>query len=114
MKIPFLNLFRARDKPRDAVSAAMTFFFGSSASGKAVNPRNAVQVSTVYACVRVIAETIASLPVGVYESTVHGFALALHPGAHHAGRMAAGQDAGPLAQGGGRHRRHGSRLGSGD
>ena len=34
MKIPFLNLFRARDKPRDAVSAATTFFFGSSASGK--------------------------------------------------------------------------------
>ena len=54
MKIPFLNLFRARDKPRDAVSAATTFFFGSSASGKSVNPKNAVQVSTVYACVRVI------------------------------------------------------------
>ena len=39
MKNPFLGLFRARDKPRDAVSAATTFFFGSSASGKAVNPR---------------------------------------------------------------------------
>ena len=72
MKIPFLNLFRARDKPRDAVSAATTFFFGSSASGKSVNPKNAVQVSTVYACVRVIAETIASLPVGVYETTANG------------------------------------------
>ena len=72
MKNPFLGLFRARDKPRDAVSAATTFFFGSSASGKAVNPKNAVQVSTVYACVRVIAETIASLPVGVYETTANG------------------------------------------
>ena len=72
MKNPFLGLFRARDKPRDAVSAAPTFYFGSSASGKSVNPRNAVQVSTVYACVRVIAETIASLPVGVYEATENG------------------------------------------
>ena len=72
MKNPFFNLFRARDKPRDAVSAATMFFFGSSASGKAVNPKNAVQVSTVYACVRVIAETIASLPVGVYETTANG------------------------------------------
>lgn len=72
MKNPFTGLFRARDKPRDAVSAAPTFYFGSSTSGKAVNPKNAVQVSTVYACVRVIAETIASLPVGVYEATENG------------------------------------------
>ena len=62
MKNPFLGLFRARDKPRDAVSAATTFFFGSSASGKAVNPKNAVQVSTVYACVRVIAPTAVRSP----------------------------------------------------
>lgn len=52
MKNPFLSLFRARDKPRDAISAAPTFYFGSSTSGKSVNPKNAVQVSAVYACVR--------------------------------------------------------------
>lgn len=56
MKNPLSGLFRARDKPRDAVSPAEVFYFGSSVSGKTVNPRNAVQVSTVYACVRVIAE----------------------------------------------------------
>ena len=67
MKNPFQFLFRSRDKPQDAVSGAPTFYFGTSASGKAVNPRNAVQVSTVYACVRVIAETVASLPFGVFE-----------------------------------------------
>ena len=71
MKFSFLSLFRARDKPRDAVSAATAFFFGSSASGKTMNPKNDVQVPTVYACVRVIAETIASLPVGVYETTAN-------------------------------------------
>ena len=72
MRSPFQFLFRSRDKPRDAVSAAPTFYFGTSASGKSVNPRNAVQVSTVYACVRVIAETIASLPLGVYEEEAGG------------------------------------------
>lgn len=60
MKKSFFGLFRSRDKPRDAVSAPETFFFGSSISGKSVNPKNAVQVSAVYACVRVIAQTIAS------------------------------------------------------
>ena len=72
MKNPFQFLFRSRDKPQDAVSGAPTFFFGNSASGKTVNPRNAVQVSTVYACVRVIAETIASLPLAIYEETEGG------------------------------------------
>ena len=72
MKNPFSFFFRSRDKPQGAVSAAPTFYFGTSASGKSVNPRNAVQVSTVYACVRVIAETIASLPLGVYEEESGG------------------------------------------
>lgn len=72
MKNPITSFFRSRDKPRNAISAAETFYFGSSVSGKSVNPRNAVQVSTVYACVRVIAETIASLPLAVYEDAQDG------------------------------------------
>lgn len=64
--------FKARDKPRDAVSSAPSFYFGSSATGKSVTPSSAVQVSAVYACVRVIAETIASLPLHVYETTETG------------------------------------------
>ena len=42
MKNPFTGLFRARDKPKDSVSAAPTFFFGMSGSGKpwaCMNPR---------------------------------------------------------------------------
>ena len=54
MKNPFSSLFRARDKPKDAVSAAPVFYFGSSGSGKVVNANTAIQLSTVYACVRVI------------------------------------------------------------
>lgn len=72
MKNPFSYFFRSRDKPQDSVSAAPTFYFGTSNAGKAVNPRQAIQVSAVYACVRVIAETIASLPIGVYEDTDDG------------------------------------------
>lgn len=72
MKNPFAGLFRARDKPKDSVSAAPTFFFGMSGSGKPVNAQTAIQLSTVYACVRVISETVASLPLGVYEATEDG------------------------------------------
>lgn len=72
MKNPFQFLFRARDKPKDAVSAAPSFYFGSSGAGKSVTAQSAIQLSTVYACVRVIAETVASLPLGVFESTEEG------------------------------------------
>ena len=61
MKNPFSCLFRARDKPQNAVSAAPSFYFGMSGSGKSVSPSSAIQVSAVYACVRVIAETIAMM-----------------------------------------------------
>ena len=63
MKNPLTFLFRSRDKPSDAVSSAMTFFFGGSNAGKLVTPRNAIQVSTVYACVRVI---------GILPSIING------------------------------------------
>ena len=78
MKNPFAHLFRARDKPnkraspQDAVSAAPGFYYGPSLSGKSVTPTSAIQVSAVYACVRVIAETVASLPLHVYEATDTG------------------------------------------
>lgn len=80
MKKTFLGLFRSRDKPQNAVSAAPAFFFGASGAGKSVTARSAIQVSAVYACVRVIAETVASLPLHVYESTDSGSTKALdHP-----------------------------------
>ncbi len=83
MKIPFSGLFKARDKPQNAVSSAPTFYFGSSGSGKSVTAQSAVQLTTVYACVRVIAETIASLPFNVYEQTDGGSVKAKdHPLQH--------------------------------
>jgi HK97 family phage portal protein len=76
MKNPLTLLFRSRDKPearpQDSVSSTQPFYFGGSAAGRAVNPRTAVQMTAVYACVRVIAETVASLPLHVYRYTDRG------------------------------------------
>ena len=47
MKNPFKSLFRARDKPKDSVSSAPTFYFGMSSAGKSVTVSTAMQVSTV-------------------------------------------------------------------
>ena len=41
-------------------------------SGQPDNANTAIQLSTVYACVRVISETVASLPPGVYETRKDG------------------------------------------
>ena len=80
MKNPFSLLFRSRDKPQNTVSQVLAFYFGSSASGKSVTPRSAMQMSAVYACVRVIAETVASLPLHVYHYTSSGKEKSLdHP-----------------------------------
>ena len=74
----FKRLFRGRDAPERApdiqnqISAAPEFDFGAAASGKNVTEETAIQISTVYACVRVLAETIASLPLNVYESDGKG------------------------------------------
>lgn len=72
---PFRWMKRRRDAPeevRDTVSAAPTFLFGASQSGETVNEQSAMQVNTVYACVRVISETVASLPMNVYELDAKG------------------------------------------
>lgn len=72
MKNPFARFARSRDKPSNAVSAAINFFMGLSQAGKPVNERTALQMTTVYACVRVISETVASLPLHVYRYTDEG------------------------------------------
>lgn len=59
---------QARDKPVDkAADAGYSFLFGCTTSGKPVNERTAMQTTAVYACVRILAEAIASLPLHVYE-----------------------------------------------
>jgi HK97 family phage portal protein len=68
----FSGLFRSRDKPKNRVGGGWSFLFGGTTSGKAVNERTAMQTSAVYACVRILTESVAGLPLHVYERTANG------------------------------------------
>ena len=68
----FRGLFRSRDKPKNLVGGGWCFLFGGTTSGKAVNERTAMQTSAVYACVRILSESIAGLPLHVYRHTEDG------------------------------------------
>jgi len=72
---------KARDKPQNSLLGnTYSFFFGSTPSGKTVNERTALQTTAVYACVRILSETIASLPLHTYRYTDRGKDKALdHP-----------------------------------
>jgi len=63
----FKQLFKARGQPTDSVSSAPAFYMGQSISGKIVNERSSMQTTAVFACVRIIAETVASLPLHTYR-----------------------------------------------
>ena len=77
----FNGLFRQRDHPQNKTAgSAYSFFMGSSASGKRVNERSAMQMTAVYSCVRILSEAVASLPLHLYEYTDAGTAKATqHP-----------------------------------
>ena len=58
----------SRDKPQNLYRFSnFPFFFGKSVSGKNVNEFAAMQNSVVYACCKIISESIASLPLHVYQ-----------------------------------------------
>jgi len=64
----FSGLFRSRDKPENRTAGnAFSFFLGNSTSGKRVTERSAMQMTAVYSCVRILSESIASLPIHVYS-----------------------------------------------
>ena len=67
------GLFHSRDKPTNSTNgSAYRFLFGGSNSGKAVNERSAMQMTAVYACGRILSESIAGLPIHVYKYTDSG------------------------------------------
>lgn len=69
----FKGLFKSRDKPTNSYdSPSYTYFFGRTHAGKRVTDRTALQHTVVYACVRVLSEAIASLPLHVYKYTDKG------------------------------------------
>lgn len=67
------GIFRSRDKPKNATAgSSYRFFMGNSTSGKRVNERTAMQMTAVYACVRILAESVAGLPLHLYRYTDSG------------------------------------------
>ena len=72
MFTPLKLLFRSRDKTKNRVGGTLTFLFGKTSSGKIVNEQTAMQSAAVYACVRILSEAIASLPIHVYRYRLDG------------------------------------------
>ena len=67
------GLFHSRDKPQNRTTGSTyTFFMGGSTAGKNVNERSAMQMTAVYACVRILSEAIAGLPLHLYHSKTDG------------------------------------------
>ncbi len=64
-----------RDAPRlpeitdNVRDSGQTFVFGRADSGEKVDEKTAMQIATVYACVRLLAETVAGLPLHLYRYT---------------------------------------------
>lgn len=60
------SLPKVTDNVRDSGQA---FVFGTASSGECVDEKSAMQISAVYACVRLLAKTIAGLPLHLYRFT---------------------------------------------
>lgn len=67
----FQSIFKGRMENRTA-GTGPRFLFGQSAAGAIVNEQTAMSMTAVYACVRVLAESIASLPLHVYRRGENG------------------------------------------
>ena len=66
---PGENLPEVTDSVRDS---GQIFSFGTANSGEKVDEQSAMQISAVYACVRLLAETVAALPLHLYRYTDDG------------------------------------------
>lgn len=78
----FKSIFHSRDKPTNSTSGSRySFFFGGTSSGKPVNEQTAMQMTAVYSCVRILSETVAGLPLHIYQYNNSGGKekIPLHP-----------------------------------
>ena len=64
----FSNLFREGMLLFNSTAGSgYGFFMGSTASGKRVNARSAMQMTAVYSRVRILSEAVAGLPLQFYR-----------------------------------------------
>lgn len=77
----FSKLFGTRAFPKNRTAAsAYSFYLGASTAGKVVSERSAMQLTAVYACVRILAEAVAGLPLHLYKRNENGTEKAVnHP-----------------------------------
>ena len=77
----FFRLSKPRDAPSSSALPAIQdnvrdsgtiFTFGTANSGERVDEKSAMQIATVYACVRLLAESVAQLPLHLYRYTDGG------------------------------------------
>ncbi len=69
----FSSLFNHNKKATNSLNgSSYRFTLGGSTSGKAVNERSAMQMTAVYACVRILSESIASMPIHLYQQKKQG------------------------------------------
>ena len=72
----FSGLFK-RKEDRAILATPTTWLFnsltgGSSTSGIAVNQTSALKYSALYSCVRLLSESVASLPLHTYQRSENG------------------------------------------
>jgi HK97 family phage portal protein len=67
----FSRIFRNRS-PTSERFGWIPFWFGGTAAGQPVNEVTAMQITAVYACVRVLSEAIAGLPLHIYRENSEG------------------------------------------
>ena len=76
--INWLGFNNPRDAPKlpdvrnDVRDSGTLFVFGKANSGEQVDEKSAMQIATVYACVRLLAESVAQLPLHLYKVTDPG------------------------------------------
>lgn len=67
-----LKLKLSRDRPKDEYINSAMFFFGRTTIGKVVNENSAMQLTSIYACVRILSESVVSLPLHPYKVNDNG------------------------------------------
>ena len=68
-----LDFFKSEKRNNNATNNFLSQQYGIQAnSGVTVDENSALNFSAVWACVRVISESVASLPIGVFKEEENG------------------------------------------